>query len=129
MKNIFALLLFAVSFQAIAQSKPVAPTKFWTPERKVEIIVLAGESSYDGWTTQHLRHYGYTEINPVARPFVSAGYPGQVAATIASCGATFGAEYIAHKMHHDKIANWIGRIVVVGEGANIGRQTALVINP
>jgi hypothetical protein len=37
-----------------------------------------------------------------------------------------GAQYLAHKLGHDKLADYLGRTAVAGEGLNVGRQIDLL---
>jgi hypothetical protein len=97
--------------------------KFWTHERVLRTTYLSGESAYDGYTTQYLEARGWHELNPIARPLVDRGWGGQVAACALGVGAVVGLEYAVHRFHHDKIANWIGRVASAGESLNIARQT------
>jgi hypothetical protein len=103
-------------------------TKFWSTERKLETTGLVGESVIDAVTTQMWlgaspRH---TELNPVARPLVTRGNAGQVAACALGVGAVLGVQYVLYRHGHRKAANWAGRIAVVAEGLNVGRQLKLV---
>src|SRR5271157_2233059 len=106
--------------------KPEEKPKFWTPERKAETGALAIESAIDGYTTQKLGEHGYHEANPIARPLVNRGTAGQVIASTAGPAMVLGAQYLAHKLGHDKLANYLGRTAVAGEGLNVGRQIDLL---
>jgi hypothetical protein len=103
-----------------------AQDSFWTKERKAETTGLVAESTIDGITTQMLLRGGGAELNPLARPLVTRGNAGQVAACALGVGAVLGVEYALHRTGHRKAANWAGRIAVVAEGANVGRQLKLV---
>jgi hypothetical protein len=97
-------------------------SKFWTPERKAETAALLGESAYDGYSTQKIIGRGGVENDPIAAPLVKKGPAGQAAASALGPAAVVGIEYLAHKLGHDKLADWIGRVTTSAEGANDVRQ-------
>lgn len=99
---------------------------FWTKERKAVTTGIVAESIVDDYTTQVLLNRGGVELNPLARPMVTHGTAGQVAACAVGVGAVVGVQYLAHRTGHPKAANWIGRIVLVAEGVNVGRQIYLL---
>ncbi len=117
MKYAMAVLLLAASCMA---------QNFWTTERFTVTSVLVAESTYDGYTTQVLTHRGYGEANPLARPLVTRGTAGQVAASALGVGVVLGVQYASHRMGHERVANWVGRIAVAGEGVNCARQYELM---
>ena len=116
-KFLLAALLFAPALVH-------ADDKFFTKERIAVTAGLSAEAAYDGYTTQVLLHNGYSEMDPLARPFVVRGTGGKVAAGV---GAVLGVQYAFHKLHHDGVANWLGRAVLAGEGANCVRQHSLMV--
>jgi hypothetical protein len=111
--TVFVLLLALAVPCAIAQDQ-----KFWTVERFSVTSTLAAEVVYDGWTTQSALKIGGTEGDPLARPFVKHGIPGQAAASVLGIGAVLSLQYATHRLHHERVANWIGRLAVTGEGLN-----------
>ena len=102
-------------------------SKFWSTERKVETTGLVAESITDGITTQMWLHSSpyHTELNPLARPLVTRGNAGQIAASALGVGAVLGIEYALWKTGHHKASRYAGRIAVVAEGVNVGRQIKL----
>jgi len=92
--------------------------KFWTVERFSVTSILAGEIAFDGYVAQNALQYGAKENNPIARPFETHGTIGQATISILGIVSVLGAQYIAHRAHHERIADWLGRIVVIGEGIN-----------
>ncbi len=97
-------------------SKPQTQT-FWNLERKVLTGGLVAESIIDGVQTQRLLNIGRSETNPLAKPFVTHGVKGQVAACAIGLGASVGTQYLMHRLHHERIAKWVGRMALVAEGA------------
>jgi hypothetical protein len=91
-------------------------------EAKVEFAVFAAEVVADGVSTRILYQRGFGENNPIAKPFVRAGIGGQVAASLLSVAAVGGAWAIFHRTHHDRMAKWMLRTLVIGEGINDIRQ-------
>jgi len=95
---------------------------FWTKERKVETTGLVAATLVDGYTTQTLLHRGAYELNPVARPLVTHGTAGQVAADVLGVSLALGVQYALHRTGHTKAARWAGRIALAAEWANVGRN-------
>ena len=113
-------ILVSASFAQDTNSSKV-PT-----EAKIEFAAFAAEVAADGVTTRILYQRGLSELDPVARPFVHAGVGGQVGAGLLSVAVAGGVWTIFHRTHHDRIAKWMLRAVVAGEGANVARQFNLV---
>lgn len=97
-------------------------------EAKIEFAVLAAEVVADGVSTRILYQRGCGENNPIAKPFVRAGVGGQVAASLLSVAAVGGAWALLHRTHHDRMAKWMLRTLVVGEGINDIRQFQVMRN-
>ena len=118
------LILFVFMFNILGRCQE----SFWTKERKVETTVLVAESITDGVTTQMWLRSSpkHGELNPLARPLVTRGNAGQVAASVLGVGVVLGVQYALHRTGHRRAANWAGRIAVVAEGLNVGRQLKLV---
>ncbi len=115
-----ALLLTAIAW---AQDFPEAPVsrETWTT-----FGVLATEVVADGVTTRVLYQRHYDEIDPMAKPFVHAGVPGQVGASLLGAGVMSGTWYVLHRTHHDRAAGWFLRSTAAVEGYNIARQFAIL---
>jgi hypothetical protein len=104
---------------AHGQELPDAPVSkaTWTT-----FAVFGAEVLADGVTTRVLYQRHYDEINPLARPLVHAGVPGQVGACLLGAGATGGVWFVLRRTHHDHAASWFLRSVTAGEGYNVARQ-------
>ncbi len=87
---------------------------------------LGAEILADGVTTRILYQRGYDEIDPLAKPFVHAGVPGQVGASLLAVGAMSGAWFVLRRTHHPRVANWLLRSVTAGEGFNVARQASIL---
>ena len=79
----------------------------------VSALAIAG----DAITTQRViypggcgdRFVGCRETNPVARPLVTQGWSGQLAASAISYGAAMGTAYLFHRTGHhrmERISSW-----------------------
>jgi|SRR5580704_12494151 hypothetical protein len=92
----------------------------------VTLAVFGAEVVADGVTTRVLyqRHYG--ETDPLAKPFVRAGVPGQIGASLLGAGATGSVWFVLHRTHHEATARWFLRSVNAGEGCNVARQFAIL---
>lgn len=99
---------------------PVSKTT-WTTFAGLGAEILA-----DGVTTRVLYQRHYDELNPLAKPFVHAGVPGQIGVSLLGAGAMTGAWFLLHRTHHERTAKWFLRTVAAGEGYNVARQIAVV---
>jgi len=117
------VMLLASTVAARGQELPNAPVSkaTWTT-----FAGLGGEILADGVTTRVLYQRGYDEIDPVAKPFVHAGVPGQIGASLLGAGAMGSAWFVLHRMHRERAANWVLRSVTAAEGYNVVRQVALL---
>jgi hypothetical protein len=89
-------------------------------------VGFGAEILADGVTTRVLYQRHHDEINPVAKPFVHAGVPGQIGASLLGAGAMSGMWFMLRRAHHDRAAQWLLRSVTAGEGYNVARQFALL---
>ncbi len=87
---------------------------------------LGTEILADGVTTRVLYQRHYDEIDPLAKPFVHDGVPGQVGASLLAAGAMGGVWFVLRHTHHDRATSWFLRSVTAGEGYNVGRQIAIL---
>lgn len=105
-------LQFRVGVYA-AVGKPVAGKPFDTdiarPHRffdKTNLLLfgvsLLGQSA-DAITTQRLHSHGGEEGDPLARPFVDQGWPGQIGASVIENTAQILIMYRLHKMGHHRV--------------------------
>ena len=129
MKNLSRLLCFVSLLAGFAFAENIldAPQpqarRFWTAERKILTGGLVSESIIDGVQTQRLLNIGRSETDPLARAFDTHGVTGQVAACAIGVSASVGAQYLMHRLHHERIAKWVGRIAFVAEGAVVIHNT------
>lgn len=129
--------LFTVCFLGPArtwgqtQSFPDAPShKFFDRENLTAVGLLAGVIALDGAHTQlMLETHRYVEGDPLARPFVSRGWPGQLAASALAYGGALGLSYTLHRTNHHKIERWATWFLVGAEAANDTRNLLLQPSP
>jgi hypothetical protein len=117
------LLVLVLTGAARGQELPNVPVskKEWGT-----FAVVGAEIVADSVTTRVLYQRHYRENDPIAQPFVRAGVPGQIGASLLGAGAIGGAWLVFRRMHHDRTATWFLRSVAVSEGCNVGRQFALL---
>jgi hypothetical protein len=79
--------------------------KFFDRGNNIRMGILAGLVAADGISTQEILNSGghWREMNPLARPFVSKGAPGQLAASVLGYGFSVGTSYLLHKTGHHKL--------------------------
>jgi hypothetical protein len=70
--------------------------------------IEVGAMLADGVTTQHVlqadpTHQFSREANPIARPFVYAGWPGQIAGGALFVSAEVGLRYWLHRTNHHRL--------------------------
>lgn len=90
---------------------------FWTPPDthqpqvhnffdKANLAILAisllGQAS-DAITTQRFLHHGDIEEDPLARPFVDSGWPGEVGFVIVENAGQLSVMYALHRMHRHRL--------------------------
>jgi hypothetical protein len=88
--------------QAVA---PSAPHRFFDSVNLALAGAEVGALLADGITTQRALNRCPTvcwEANPVARPFVEAGWPGQIAGGTAFLAAEVGLQYLLHRKGHHR---------------------------
>lgn len=104
------LLLLLMVAPAAAQEH-----KFFDKGNVARFSFTAAGTAADAVTTQHFlspavqRQWGVPprELNPIARPFVSHGWPGQLAASSLSFGLGVTWAYVAHRTGHHKIEKFV----------------------
>jgi hypothetical protein len=116
-------MLFVLTSVAPGQELPTAPLSKVT---LATFAVLGGEVVADGVTTRVLYQRTYDETDPLAKPFVHAGVPGQVGASLLGAGVIGGVWFVLHRTHHDGTARWFLRSVTAAEGCNVARQFAIL---
>lgn len=96
-------------------------------QRTSTMFTLFGaEVVADTVTTRILYQRHHPENDPLARPFVQAGIPGQIGAGLLGMGVTGGLWFALHRLHHDCAASWFLRTVTAGEGGNVARQIVIL---
>ena len=98
------------------------PHHFWTLENKVNFSILTGLIAADGITTQRGLNEGLREVNPVIRPLVTRGAPGEAAASALGLGLAVGAVYWLHRSHHYKAEHLAMRLIVAGEACFVANN-------
>jgi hypothetical protein len=88
---------------------------------KFRFAILAGFIAADGITTQQVLNKGGHELNPVARPFVTHGAAGQLAASSIGYGAAITTSYLFHRTKHHKLERLF-------ENAAIGIESECVVD-
>lgn len=126
------LFLLIVALPAIGENLPDAPSTAYTPYiavsssrfvstnqigfetpthkffdrgNTIRMGFLAGLVAADGISTQEILNSGghWREMNPLARPFVNKGAPGQLAASVLGYGFSVGTSYLLHRTGHHKL--------------------------
>jgi hypothetical protein len=87
---------------------------------------LGGEIVADGVTTRVLYQRHHDETDPVARPFVHAGVPGQVAVSLLGAGALAGTWWLLRRSHRERMARNLLWSVAAVEGGNDAREFAIL---
>jgi hypothetical protein len=72
---------------------------FWTFENRADVGILAAGCSR-AITTQRGLNEGLREVNPIMRPFVTRGAPGEAFGSSLGFGAGVGAVYLFHRSRH-----------------------------
>jgi len=129
MKYLLSIVLLSAAMQAqnFAVNKfalPDAPSQhpFWTFESKVDLSILAGLVAAAAITTQRGLNEGLREVNPVMRPFVTRGAPGEAAGSALGFGAAVGVAYLLHRTHHYKSERIAMRLMVAGEAGFVANN-------
>jgi hypothetical protein len=123
MKYIFVIMI--LSFGLSAQNPAVSSFAgrnaldnhhFWTFENRVDLGVLGALVAADAITTQRGLNEGLREVNPIMRPFVTRGAPGEALGSALGFGAGVGAVYLLHRSHHYRRERMAMRTMVGVEG-------------
>jgi hypothetical protein len=133
LKRLLPVLLLCAVAQAENMIKPEPPLpnapsahRFWTLENKVQVSVFAGLVAADSITTQRGLSQGLREGNPIARPFVKMGAPGQAVGAALGFGAGMGTVYVLHRTQHHKAERIAMRVLVASEGVVVGNNIARI---
>ena len=96
---------------------------------KINIVLISSEVgalTADGIVTQNKRQKygpGAQELDPIARPFVNAGWPGQMLGGSIVIGADVGLCYLMHRLGHHRIERVLP-FILIGYGASGAIYTA-----
>ena len=117
-----------------------APHRFFDAVNISLTAMETGALLADGYTTQrNLHDFGQLgrEADPLARPFVNAGWPGQIAGGALVVSADVGLRYWLHKRGHHKAERLlplvlttyglVGAIHNAREHARFSRDYAIII--
>jgi hypothetical protein len=89
---------------------------------------LATSLTADALSTQKgLAYPGFTEMNPIARPFVQSRL-GEAAYTAGGFGLLTGLMYVAHKTNHHKLERILPFAVGGWEGLLSARNYRVIAN-
>ena len=110
-----ALLCFL--FLAPALSAQQTTHRFWDKTTIILHSANAAAQTADAISTQRFLRLGYEETNPLARPLVTNGWKGQVAASYGvGVGGTLLGSYLAHRKGWHKFERLIPVLVAVPTG-------------
>jgi len=131
--NRYLFLILFIAFPAFGENRPDAPSLVYTPYiaessramaragskpqdssahrffdhgNRLRASILAGLVAADGVSTQEILRGGggrWREMNPMARPLVNQGAPGQLAASVLGYGFSLGTSYLLHRSGHHKL--------------------------
>ena len=115
---------------ALAQNAPLpeAPShhRFFDRQNTTAFAALSGLIVVDAARTQSmLASHRYAEANPLARPLVNQGWPGQVAVSAIGYGAALGISYLFHRTGHHTMERYATWFMVAAETANDARNLTL----
>jgi hypothetical protein len=99
---------------------PEAHRIFLDRPARIRFSILAGLIAADGITTQHVLNSGGREVNPLARPFVTHGAAGQLAASSLGYAFGVGTSYLFHRTGHHKMERIFENLAI---GVEVGCVT------
>lgn len=99
-------------------SRDIRPTphKFFDATNIALTLAESGALFADGVYTRRLvtRYPGLgSEADPIARPFVNAGWPGQIAGGVLVVGADVALRYVLHRRGHHTLERWVPLVLIV----------------
>ncbi len=127
LRSAMVALVVLSGYSARAQefTLPNSPSqhKLFDRQNSIAFGTLAALVAADSVTTQRLTNSGRArEANPIWRPMVRQGWPGQMAASGLGFGSAVGVAYALHKTGHHKLERWANWLAVSLEGANDARN-------
>ena len=100
--------------------------RFFDRQNKTAFALLGGLVAVDAARTQSmLGSHRYAEANPLARPLVQQGWPGEVAASAIGYGAALGLSYVLHRTGHHRMERCATWFMVAAETINDTRNLLL----
>ena len=101
----YLLVLLVLSLPVFGQEMPEAPShSFFERGSEIRMGLIAGLVAADGITTQHILGVDHgSELNPLVRPLVTKGAPGQAGASVLGYAFTVGSSYLLHRSGHHKL--------------------------
>ena len=126
-RSILAIMILFAGYTAAAQelTLPEAPSshKFFDRQNTTAFVALGGLVAADAVTTQRVINSGVAhEANPLWRPMVQQGWPGEMAASALGYSATLGVVYTFHKTGHHKMERWANWMSVAIEAGNVAHN-------
>jgi hypothetical protein len=114
----------ALAQNAVLPGAP--PHRFFDRQNSTAFTLLGGLVAADAARTQSmLQTRRYVEGNPIARPLVSQGWPGQLAASTIGYASALGVSYVFHRTGHHKMERCATWFMVAAESANDTRNLLL----
>jgi hypothetical protein len=92
------------------------PHRFFDTTNVTLTGIEIGVMLADGITTQNLLNKYPTqarEANPLARPFVNAGWPGMIAGGAMVVSADVALRYLLHRKNHHRLERWLPAYLIV----------------
>jgi hypothetical protein len=101
----YLLLMLVLTVPIFGQSIPEAPSHhFFERGSEIRMGVIAGLIAADGITTQHILGVDHgSELNPLVRPLVTKGAPGQAGASVLGYAFSIGSSYLLHRTGHHRL--------------------------
>ncbi len=117
---------YSLSAQELTTLPEVPSHKFLDRQNKIAFASLGALVAVDAVMTQRLTNSGVAhEANPLWRPLVKQGWPGEMAASALGYSAALGMAYTFHKTGHHKMERWANWITVAVEAGNVGHSFAV----
>jgi hypothetical protein len=107
-------LVSAADAQDVQREARDVPHRFFDRTNIALTVIESGALLADGITTQHaLNRYpeSFREADPIARPFVNRGWPGQILGGALFVSADVGLRYWLHRTNHHRIERWLPMVL------------------
>jgi hypothetical protein len=125
-RSALAALILVAGYSLSAQelTLPDAPShQFFDRQNKIAFASLGALVATDAVMTQRLTNSGVArEANPLWRPLVKQGWPGEMAASALGYSAALGMAYTFHKTGHHKMERWANWVTIAVETGNVGHS-------